>query len=408
MKRQFWVLLMVLGCLVLFSNFGEAADRSCRECHSGTTLDFARSSKAEFMACTDCHGKNHDGPGTGQPFMPTPKTCSSCHEGEVTAFNAGKHYYGWEAMQSVPTYEMMPKAVTDKGCVVCHQVGYLWDDGSRGRCDSCHTRHVFSAEEARKPEACGTCHTGDHPQYEMWANSKHGKLYQMEGDTGRAPTCVTCHDGHEVMTAWGFLGLRPGDDDDYEWTEARDKVKQALVIMGPARAPEIMRGSMAEWQYWRNDMVVRCSQCHAESYVLRELARGDALLREADLMKAKIIDVANMLFEDGLIDEKTRFAIYRESTAHRFATFMGGFHNSALYAWDKGYLGLASDIVHVRDDAINTKKLSIIRGKMAQLTGMAAGSGLLAILALAFGFYNRRAHKKENHDNEQGKSVSGQ
>jgi hypothetical protein len=351
---------------------------------------------------------DHNGPGTGEVHVPTPKTCAQCHESEVAAFNAGKHFYGWEAMQSVPTYEMMPTAVTDKGCVVCHQVGYIWEDGSRGRCDSCHTRHVFSAEEARKPEACGTCHTGDHPQYEMWANSKHGKLYQMEGDTGRAPTCVTCHDGHEVMTAWGFLGLRPGDDDDDEWVEAREKVQQALVTMGPARAPEVMRQSMDEWQYWRDDMVARCSQCHAESYVLRELAKGDALLREADLMKANIIGIADMLFEEELIDERTRFGIYRESTAHRFATFMGGFHNSALYAWDKGYLGLASDIVHVRDDAITTKKLSVIRGKIGQLTAMAAASGVLALLALAFGMNARRGQKNKQSDNKQDKSISGQ
>ncbi|MDW7650311.1 MAG: multiheme c-type cytochrome [Bacillota bacterium] len=403
--RRLWLLFVFGGLLILMAGSVYAADSSCRECHVSAAEDFARGSKAETMLCTDCHGTDHDGPGTGEPFSPTPKTCAGCHEGEVSAFNAGKHYWGWEAMQSVPTYEMMPAAVTDKGCVVCHQVGYIWDDGSRGRCDSCHTRHVFSAEEAKKPEACGTCHTGDHPQYEMWANSKHGKLYQMEGDSGRAPTCVTCHGGHEVMTAWGFLGLRPGDDDDDEWVEAREKVKQALETMGPARAPEIMRESMAEWQYWRDDMVARCSECHAESFVLRELAKGDALVREADIMKAKIIDVADMLFAEGLIDEQTRFGIYRESTAHRFATFMGGFHNSALYAWDKGYLGLATDIVHVRDDAITTKKLSVIRGKIGQLTGIAGGSGILALLALGYAVYTRRGQKKEQP--EQDKSISG-
>jgi hypothetical protein len=87
---------------------------------------------------------------------------------------------------------------------------------------------------------------------------------------------------------------------------------------------------------------------------------------------------------------------------------MGGFHNSALYAWDKGYLGLASDIVHIRDDAIDTKKLSIIRGKIGQLTGIAGGSGFLAILAISFGFHARREQKKEQHSREQDKTMSGQ
>lgn len=393
MKKQL-AMLFISVLLVMSGNAAVAVDSTCRTCHTGAAKDFDRGSKAGFMYCTDCHGESHNGPGTGLPVQPTPATCGRCHEREVAAFSAGKHYYGWEAMQSVPTYEKMPAAVNEKGCVVCHQVGYIWEDGSRGRCDSCHTRHVFSAAEARKPEACGTCHTGDHPQYEMWGNSKHGKLYQKEGDTGRAPTCITCHDGHQVMTAWGFLGLRSGDHDDEEWLDARAKVRQTLEIMGPAMAPAVMRESMDEWQYWRDDMVSRCAQCHAESYVLRELAKGDALLREADLLKAKIIDVADWLFEDGLIDEQTRFGIYRESTAHRFATFMGGFHNSALYAWDKGYLGLASDIVNVRDGAINTKKLSVIRGKIGQLTGLAGGSGLLALGALGAIYIERRKRKK--------------
>jgi F0F1-type ATP synthase membrane subunit c/vacuolar-type H+-ATPase subunit K len=350
------------------------------------------------MLCTDCHGSSHNGPNTGTPKLPTPKNCGTCHSSEVSQFNAGKHYYGWEAMQAVPTYQDMPVAVTDKGCVVCHQVGYQWEDGSRGRCDSCHTRHVFSAAEAAKPEACATCHTGDHPQYEMWANSKHGKLYAMDKDSGRAPVCVTCHDAHQVMTAWGFLGLRPGDEDDEEWFAARGKVKGALEIMGPARAPEVMRNSMEEWQYWRDDMVARCTQCHAESFALRELEKGDLLLREADLMKAKIIGVADMLFESGLIDDKTRFSIYRDSTAHRFATFMGGFHNSALYAWDKGYLGLATDIIALRDQAIDTKKMSIVIIAQVVLSVLA----LLAIVLALIVLYRRKKKK----DVETGKTIS--
>lgn len=27
-------------------------------------------------------------------------------------------------------------------------------------CDACHTRHLFSVAEARRPEACETCHMG--------------------------------------------------------------------------------------------------------------------------------------------------------------------------------------------------------------------------------------------------------
>ncbi|HZK25687.1 MAG TPA: multiheme c-type cytochrome [Oscillospiraceae bacterium] len=337
------------------------ADSSCRECHSGAAADLDRGSKGEFMLCTDCHGSDHNGPGTGEPGTPTPKTCAQCHAEEVAQFNEGKHYWAIDAMEAVPTYQKMPSEVTDKGCVVCHQVGQKWDDGSQGRCDSCHTRHVFSAAEASTPESCGTCHTGDHPQYEIWANSKHGKLYNMEGGEERAPACLDCHDSHRVVTAWGFLGLRPGEQEDEEWLTARNKVQQALETMGPGLAPNVTRETYVEWEGLREEMVTRCTECHAESYVREDLAKSDALVREADLMMANVVTVADMLYDQNLVDEQSRFMIYRDSTAHRFATFMGGFHNSALYSWDKGYLGLTSDMVALRDRAITAKKASLVQ-----------------------------------------------
>ena len=374
-----------------------AEEETCASCHVGAAKDFALSSKSAFMGCTDCHGTEHTGPDTGDPGTVTPLTCQKCHADQVSQFNEGKHYYGWEAMEVMPIYSTMPAAVTDKGCVQCHRIGAIWDDGSRGRCDLCHSRHLFSAEEAKKPEACGTCHTGDHPHYEMWANSKHGMLYAMGGNEERAPTCVTCHDSHKVLTAWGFLGLREGDQDDPEWTEARAKVKQTLETMGPALAPEVMRSSFAEWQSAREEMVSRCAQCHAESWARRELEKGDALLREADLAQANVIDLANMLYDNELIDERTRFSIYRESTAHRFSAYMGGFHNSANYAWDRGYLALVQGIVAERDQAIETKKLSVIREKVGQLmilgiTGLSiAIISVLLVLWFRFRFLKKQA-----------------
>ena len=42
------------------------------------------------------------------------------------------------------------------------------------------------------------------------------------------------------------------------------------------------------------------------------------------------------------IDDRTRFGLYRDSTAHRFSAYMGGFHNSPEHAWDEGYEALVS------------------------------------------------------------------
>jgi len=81
-------------------------------------------------------------------------------------------------------------------------------DGSEGSCTACHQRHEFSVAQARQPENCGKCHMGpDHPQIEIYKESKHGINYYANKDRmnldspkwvvgedySAAPTCATCH-----------------------------------------------------------------------------------------------------------------------------------------------------------------------------------------------------------------------
>nr|HMQ23622.1 multiheme c-type cytochrome [Planctomycetota bacterium] len=87
-------------------------------------------------------------------------------------------------------------------------IGRIKLDGSRGSCSACHSRHDFSPRRARQPENCGKCHLGpDHPQKEIYDESKHGIAYQdlkhkmnldakdwvLGQDYSAAPTCATCH-----------------------------------------------------------------------------------------------------------------------------------------------------------------------------------------------------------------------
>lgn len=87
-------------------------------------------------------------------------------------------------------------------------IGRINPDGSEGSCTACHQRHSFSAAQARRPETCGKCHLGpDHPQKEIYEESKHGISYaanidKMNLDSPKwivgedydvAPTCATCH-----------------------------------------------------------------------------------------------------------------------------------------------------------------------------------------------------------------------
>ncbi|MGE5577078.1 MAG: multiheme c-type cytochrome, partial [Syntrophothermus sp.] len=284
---------------------------------------------------------------------PTPATCQKCHSKQVEQFASGKHAMGWKALEVVPNFAKLPAPVAQSGCIGCHQVGYVWADGSQGKCDSCHSRHSFSAAEANEPEACGTCHAGDHPQYEMWSNSKHGKLYQMTRDGSRAPKCQTCHmqgGDHKAITAWGFLGMR-GEEPDAEWRKIRVPTETVLKLIGPGNAPGVTRQTFAEWQAERQKMLDTCSQCHATSFARRALERGDAVIKESDKVFGQIGTLAMKLHNEKAIDDKTQSAILREALAHRFSAYMGTFHGAYRFAWDEGYLPLTDALVQLGERA---------------------------------------------------------
>jgi len=114
--------------------------------------------------------------------------CMMCHGSLVIPYNVTKtsvKYWGWP----------------NDG------VGRIDPDGSLGACTSCHPRHTFSIEVARKPQTCGECHLGyDHPHKEVYEESKHGELEAIYGSHWKwedlpwkvgvdfnAPTCATCH-----------------------------------------------------------------------------------------------------------------------------------------------------------------------------------------------------------------------
>ena len=98
-------------------------------------------------------------------------------------------------------------------------------DGSWGSCSACHARHEFSVEQARQPEACGKCHLGpDHPQKEIYEESKHGVAYRdlrdemnldspewvLGQDYAAAPTCATfCWATRARSGSWAMIKRRP-------------------------------------------------------------------------------------------------------------------------------------------------------------------------------------------------------
>ena len=258
---------------------------ACIECHKrehpGMFADWAKSRHASAnISCLDCHqadpsdkdvSKTHFQQyersdvkwGKAEYKIPvaaavTPKDCSRCHPDEAKQYSRSKHANTLEIIWKIDPWlnkGMNSDFERSVGCFHCHGtilrmeddklapevwpnvgVGRLNFDGSKGSCTSCHTRHRFSVMEARKPEACGQCHLGpDHPQIEIFMESKHGDIYTAYGDTYnwdaapgtwtagvdyRAPTCAGCHmsgsgpvlTSHDVTERLAWETQAPLDD----------------------------------------------------------------------------------------------------------------------------------------------------------------------------------------------------
>jgi len=290
-----------------------------------------------------------------------------------------------------------------KGCGGCHRVGL---DG--GKCDSCHTRHLFSAAEARRPEACATCHMGfDHPQWEMYSTSKHGALYMQTAhktnwevplkdwfkeaatgypDSPRAPTCAFCHmpaGDHGVKTSWGFLALRLPED-DAEWMADRAVILQALGVLDKdgkptarlelVKAGDVARLTKEEWQARRDQMIGQCSKCHGPSFAKEELQKGDEIIKAADRLMAQAIQDVYGLYRDGILAEPKdrpfsvdvlRFyevehpieqKLYVMLMEHRMRTFQGAFHMNPDYQHWYGWAEMKRDLVEIKAEAAQIRK----------------------------------------------------
>jgi hypothetical protein len=174
-------------------------------------------------------------------------------------------------------------------------IGRLNLDGSRGSCSACHSRHDFSPRRARQPENCGKCHLGpDHPQKEVYEESKHGIAYRdlkdeldldaeewILGETyAAAPTCATCHMSGNIRNG-GRITHDPGER--ISWTN-RPPVSLAMDTdinhsIVTETDPETRRSLIHDtWQQKRDRMKNVCTNCHTDSYVNSFYDQYDALV----------------------------------------------------------------------------------------------------------------------------------
>lgn len=231
------------------------------------------------VGCAECHLMNSDDHKDSFEHadysvhtVVTPKDCSVCHSVETEQYgkNIMSHAYGnlmdnpvftdlvksINGMHSFENMSITIDAPDDKtnadSCLSCHGtdlkvtgtttretdlgemdfpvingwpnqgVGRINPDNSMGSCTSCHPRHNFSMEMARKPDTCAQCHKGpDVPAYPVYKVSKHGNIYASSskewdfksvpwtaGKDFTAPTCATCHASLVVNTEGDVIAER--------------------------------------------------------------------------------------------------------------------------------------------------------------------------------------------------------
>ena len=400
--------LVVLGLFCFISAATAFAD-DCIDCHKklnpSIVSDWQLSRHGKNgIGCGSCHGTLHkSATDSAQAQIPTPDTCNRCHPKRVAQFKKGKHALAWAAMNAMPIAHMQPMALIQgkKGCGGCHKIGLksaqeikeLEKGGFRfgvASCDACHTRHTFSAAEARQPQACRICHEGlEYSQWDTYINSKHGTRYLLKQlktlpAAYSAPTCQTCHmpgGDHEIRNAWGSTFLRMPMPDDKEWAGDRATILQAFGILDPdfkptpmlegTKALDIVRMSQEAWQKERDRMVKTCTQCHSGTFAKGELAKGDRMVRDTDRLMAEGIRTVAALYRDGILKQTEGYpypfpnvltfneartpielklsSMFFES---RLYAIQGTFHGSPAYAYTKGW--------------------SLMRGELTEINALAA------------------------------------
>lgn len=317
------------------------------------------------VGCAECHtanSKDHmdsfDHNGFSVHVVVTPKDCAACHPTEAAQYgeNLMSHAYGnlrnntlymslvrsaigVQAFKDMRVEQAPPDAMIEaESCFYCHGtvvkrkcmqtrdtdfgemtfpvlagwpnqgVGRLNPDGSMGSCTSCHARHEFSIEMARKPYTCSECHKGpDVPGYRVFQVSKHGNLFFSQGKSWdfeavpwtvgkdfKAPTCAACHvslitsDGGEVIarrthrmndrSPWRILGLiyaHPHSKSP-DTTAIRNKSGLPLPTEFAGKPSEKFLIDKTEQKRRRAAMGKVCLACHSLGWV-----QGDSIFNKA-------------------------------------------------------------------------------------------------------------------------------
>ena len=401
----------------------------------------------EEVSCMDCHveiRRTAKADHTKDIRMPTADVCGTCHLQEFAERESERDTITWPQDQwpaGRPSHALDYKANVEtaiwagmeqreiaEGCTSCHI--------NQNKCDTCHTRHQFSAVESRKPEACAICHNGvDHNEFENYMMSKHGSIYQVLGDEWAwnvplkdaiakggqtAPTCAFCHMenegkfGHNLVrkVRWAFNPTPAiADNLDHEWFKSRQEA-------------------------W----VTTCTNCHSESFARAMLSQIDNGTKQGLAVEQEAKKVVNALYDEGLlVGQKTNRPappapekdaaggfyglfwakgnnpsavdrVYTEMWEHDLIKLYKGLahFNPGNYTYSNGWASLMGDYAEIMDADTQLREKAALEKRVAKLEGKlktsflkfdsdtnqaalgGVGGGLLLLGTLGFGLARKR------------------
>lgn len=345
------VVLLVAASLTSAQAIGlrelSPASKACISCHKEESHALyqqwgASKHYVANVGCYECHRAEEDDLDAIRHFDATiativsPADCARCHSKEVEEFSASHHSKAGRILGSLdnvlaevvegnrglvtPGFPQGVSAAAVSGCWQCHGsevkvlpggtldpatwpntgIGRINPDGTEGSCSACHSRHTFSAAQARRPENCGKCHMGpDHPQLEIYEESKHGVAFHANEDKmnldspkwivgedySAAPTCATCHmSATKNQPVTHDVGMR------ISWNNRpvvsiRPEVSDAKLGLPGADVP---------WDTRRENMKDVCLNCHNSVWVENFYIQYDGLV---DLYNEKYAKPGKALYD---------------------------------------------------------------------------------------------------------------
>lgn len=405
----------------------------------------------QAVGCYECHSQNPEKHkdnfehfGFRINIVVSPNDCSTCHTTEAKEYSNSKKAHAVGNLKKNPVYNTLVETVISKKtvengnviqkdtsdftrqetCFSCHGtevkvdgmkdvqtkigkmkvpnltnwpnqgVGRINPDGSMGSCSSCHPRHSFSIEIARKPYTCAQCHLDpDVPAWNVYKESKHGNIFfskQHEwnfnavpwtvGKDFKSPTCATCHNSLIVSPDGKIIAERTHNFGSRLWVRLfgliyshpqpkhgdtsiirnKDGLPLPTTFTGEPATTEYLISAEEQLKRESNFKNI-CKSCHSTQWTDNHFAKLNNTIKEVDSM---ILSSTLLLLEawkhnlaEGLPHGKNPFDETIEQMWIRQWLFYG---NSIKYAsamtgapdyatFKNGWWELTQNLQHMKD-----------------------------------------------------------